>query len=220
VSDIFREINEEVRRDRFSQMVRRYWKYAAIAAVLAIGAAVAYVLIEQQADARREAEGARFMAALDELEQGSGDEAARAFSLLAAEGDAGYAAVAGLREAQALLDVGKRDAAVEAYDALSQLQTAEPLYRELAALFAAQLRFDLAPRSEIDERLSAVAQDGRPWRFLARELIALAALKAGDRAAARDGFAGLAEAAGATPALQARAAEMLELLGPAPGAGQ
>ena len=56
MSDIFREINEEVRRDRFSQMVRRYWKYAAIAAVLAIGAAVAYVLIEQQADARREAE--------------------------------------------------------------------------------------------------------------------------------------------------------------------
>jgi len=220
VSDIFREIDEEVRRDRFSQMVRRYWKYAAVAAILAVGAAVVSVVVEQQADARREAEGARFMAALGELELGYGDEAAMALSLLAAEGAEGYAALAGLREVQALLESGQRNAAVDAYDALSQSQRVEPLYRELAALFAAQLRFDLASRSEIDQRLSALAQDGRPWRFLARELIALAALKAGDRISARDGFADLAEAAGATPALQARAAEMLELLGPSPDGGQ
>lgn len=220
MSDIFREIDEEVRRDRFSKMVRRYWKYAAVTAVLAIGAAVAYVVVEQQEEARREAEGARFIAALDALEQGAGGEAATAFASLAAEGDTGYAAMAGLREAQALLDAGRRDAAVEAYDVLSRSQAVEPLYRELAALFAALLRFDLAPRSEIDQRLSALAQDDRPWRFLARELIALAALKAGDRTAARDGFADLAEAAGATPALRARAAEMLKLLGPAPGTGQ
>ena len=217
MSDIFREIDEEVRRDRLFRLWHRYWKIGAGVLVVILGGVVAYVILEQGAEARRQAEGAQFLAAIDDLEMGLATDSATAFAGLAAEGSEGYAALAGLRQAQALFAAGDRAGAVAVYEALSAESRVDPIYRELAALLAAQLRLDIAPRAEIEQRLAALAQEGRPWRYLARELMALAALKAGDRGAAREGYAALAEEVGVSPGLRSRATEMLTLLGPREG---
>jgi hypothetical protein len=193
VSHLFREVDEEVRRDRAIRLWRRYWKFVVAGAFLAILAAAAVVGWREYQEAQLRADGERFNQALSELEAGQAAAAADSFAGLASEGTAGYAVLARLREAEALVKAGDKEAAVVVYDRLADDGGADDVYRELAALYAAQLRIDKAPLDEIEQRLAPLATSGTPWRFLAQELLAVANLRAGRTEAARAALAGLAQ---------------------------
>ena len=57
--------------------------------------------------------------------------------------------------------------------------------QELAAVRAAMLLVDSAPLADVTARLEPLAQPGGAFRHSARELLALAALRANDAAAAK-----------------------------------
>ncbi len=63
-------------------------------------------------------------------------------------------------------------------------------------------------------RLEPLAADGNPWRYTARELQAVLALRSGDTARARELFTRLADDMDAPDSLRTRATEMLRALGP------
>ena len=212
MSDDFQEIEHEVRRDRLVALARRYWKYGAAVALVAIGAAVAVVVLGQQGEAARLKDAAAFRAALAEVEIGQDDKAAEAFHALAESSDSGYAVLSRLREAQLLAKAGQRVEAARVYDALAADSSTDPAYRDLARVLAAQLLVDSAPAAEIETRLKDLAEAG-PWRALARELMALAYYRAGDRAAARQLIEELADDPRVSASARARIREMLEILG-------
>ncbi|HXW27062.1 MAG TPA: tetratricopeptide repeat protein [Xanthobacteraceae bacterium] len=184
MSDIFREVDEEVRRERLEQLWKRYGNHA-IAAMIVVLAGIAgwrgYGYWEQRKAAES---GAAFEAASALADEGKHAEAQAAFAKLATDGTAGYRVLARFREA-GQLGLSDAKAAVGAYDALvADASLGRPL-QDLAAVRAGLLLVDTAPYEELRTRLEPLTAPDRPFRHSARELLALSAWRSGDNAAAR-----------------------------------
>jgi hypothetical protein len=187
VSDIFREVDEEVRRERLAQIWQRHSGLiiaAALLVVIAVGGWRGYEWWE----AKKAAEaGAAFEAAISLADQGKHAEAQAAFAKVAVEGSSGYRMLARFREAA---EAGRTDqaAAVKAYDALAADSSLGRPLQDLAAVRAGLLLVDTAPLADLNARLEPLTAPDRAFRHTARELLALAAWRTGDQAAAKRWF--------------------------------
>ena len=182
MSDFFREVSEDVRRDRAVDLVKRFqWLIAAIV-VLVIAATAAWRLYETRRRDADEAAGGRYQAALEAARTGKTAEAKTALAALATDGPAGYAALARLRAA----DLAAEDdaAAIAAYDALAAYGRADGSLRDLARFRAAMLRADGADAAAAEAQLKPLADASFPYHASVRELLALLALKRDDVTAA------------------------------------
>ncbi len=218
--NLLREIQEDLRREKFETLWKRYGSWligAAIAVVLAVAAFQAWRTWETS---RREARSADFIAA-ETLAQTDPAAAMDAFAALAARGSDGYAMLAGFREAALLAAQGRRDEAAVTYDRIAG-GSSEPLYRDLATLRAVAIRLGAgASGADLDTlatRLSPLSEDSNPWRHSARELSAALALQRGDVTGARELYTKLRDDVETPQGIRARAGEMIARLGPAPDA--
>ena len=211
MSDIFREIDEELRRDNFLKLWQRYWKYAiAAVAVLVVGTAVVTGWRQYQ-QGQRQAEGVRYQAALSLAQQGKDQEAAGAFASIAQDANAGRAVLAQFEEAALKIKSGDRDGALAIYDKIAADGSTDQAYRGLANLLAARLQLDKDPKGAA-ARIAPLTDAGNPWRASALELTAVAALDQGDTATARATYQHLADDLDAPQDARARAAEMVAAL--------
>src|SRR6266705_5954900 len=118
VSDIFREIDEELRRDNLLKLWSRYGKYVIAVALLALLIAGVVVAWREHQASERRAQGQRYSNALAMVREGKDGEAAKVFAVLAREGG-GYSLLAAFEEAELLAKSGDAKAAVVAYDRLA-----------------------------------------------------------------------------------------------------
>jgi hypothetical protein len=214
VSDIFQEVDEEVRREQFKKLWDRYGIYAILAAVLVVAGVAAWRGYGWW-EAKRAAEtGAAFEAAITLSESGKHQEAEAAFDRITAEGTSGYRRLARLREAAELAQFDPK-AAIAAYDAIAADAAAGPVIQDQAALRAAALLIDAGSFEEAQRRLEVPSGSDRTFRHTARELLVLAAWRAGDAATAKRWFDVITTDATTPPATRSRV-EMLMALGPAP----
>jgi hypothetical protein len=184
LTDIFQEVDEEVRREQLKKLWERYGAYliaACIVVVVGVGAWRGYEWWQAKQAALS---GAAFEQAVTLAESGKHAEAAAAFAKLSADGTAGYRVLARLREA-AELATTDRKAAVAAYDAIATDNRVGQVVQDLAAVRAGYLLVDSAPYSEILHRLESATVPDRAFRHSAREILALSAWKAGDTSAVR-----------------------------------
>ena len=75
--------------------------------------------------------------------------------------------------------------AIAAFEAVAKREKGDKLLTDYAALQAATLRVGAADFTEIENRLTPLMSDTSPWRYSARELLGLAAFKAGKTQEAR-----------------------------------
>lgn len=209
--DIFEEVDEDLRRDRALKIWQKYGNYIVAAAVAIVVATAAYVYWRDWDRKSREAEGARLVAAVDLMQQDQVDAAKDALSRLAKEGSTGYALLARFHEAAYLARKGDTAGAIAVYRTIAADSGVTSDLRQAATLFAVQHGIEQATPADVERDLAPLAQG--PWRYSATELQALAALKAGDIAKARDLYRSLADEPGAPVNLRGRAAEMLAALG-------
>lgn len=184
MSDIFREVDEEVRREQIQKIWDRYGLHI-IAAVVLFVAAIAGWRGYEWYEAKKAAEaGTAFEAAIQLSQDGKPEEAQAAFAKVAAEGTAGYRAISQIRAAT---ELGLRDpkAAVEAFDKLAADASLGPVLQDLAALRASMIMVDLGAYEDVRKRAEPLAGTDRAFRHTAREALMLAAWKAGDGAAAK-----------------------------------
>jgi hypothetical protein len=211
VSDIFREVDEEVRREQLKKLWDRYGNYVVAAAVLLV-AAVAAWRAYMWWEAKKAAEtGAAFEAATTLAEAGKRGEAEAAFAKIAADGTAGYRHLARMREAAELAHSDAK-AAIAAYDQITADRAIGPVLQDLAALRAAALLMDTGALAEVQRRLEPLAANDRTFRHTAREFLVLAAWRAGDTTAAKRWF-DLIMTDAQTPAATRSRVEMLMALG-------
>ncbi len=212
MSDIFREVDEEVRHERLFKLWRKYGNYvvaAFVAVALGVGGSVGW---KQYRLNQRLADGAEFAATLDLLSEGQPALAAERFAVLADDASAGYAALARLREAEALAAAGDTDGALAALERLAADDRADRALRDLAGLLTVLQMIDGGAPDALGQRLEPLMQDGSLWRASARELGGLLAFRRGETARAREIFTGLAADASAPAAVRGRAAEFLAIL--------
>jgi hypothetical protein len=187
VSDIFQEVDEEVRREKLKQLWERHSNLIvalALLVVLGVGGWRGYDWWETKKAAES---GEAFESAVLLAEGGKQAEAQAAFAKLAKEGSSGYRTLARFREAA---ELGRTDppAAIAAYAALAADSGLDRTSQDLAAVRGGLIMVDSAPLAEITARLEPLTAANRPFRHTARELLALAAWRAGDTAAAKRWF--------------------------------
>ena len=181
MSDIFREVDEEVRREQLKKLWERYGTYIVALAILfvaAVGAWRGYLWWQGKQAAEA---GTAYYAAMVLSETDKHQEAEAAFAKIAKEGTSTYRALGAMRAAA---ELGQRDpkAAVEALDALVKDRALDPVMQDLAALRAGYLLVDTASQDEIRRRIEPLSAADRPFRHSARLLLALAAWRANDAA--------------------------------------
>jgi hypothetical protein len=211
VSDIFREIDEELRRDNFLKLWQRYGRYVIALALALVIVTALFVGWRGYQLRQRQAEGVRYAEALNLASQGKTKDAADQFAAMAQGMSGGRAVLARLEEAALAAKGGDAAGAVALYDKIAADGSTEQVYRDLATLLAGRLMLDTDPKATT-ERLKALTDAANPWHPTALELTALAALKEGDKAGARTIYQKLADDLTAPSGLRARAAEMAAAL--------
>jgi hypothetical protein len=212
VSELFDEVDEEVRREQLKKLWDKYSIHIVGLALLII-AGVGGWRGYQYFEAKKAAEaGATFDRAIELSEQSKPAEAEAAFAELAAKAPGGYRTLARLRAAA---EVAKRDpqAAAKMYDEVAADRSVETPFQELARLRAAGLMLDSASYADMLQRLQPSTAPGATFRHSARELLALSAWRNGDTTAARKWLEAIAED-GETPAGLRSRAEALQALLP------
>jgi hypothetical protein len=213
VSDIFSEIDEEIRREQYKKLWDRY-QYLIIGVMLAVLIGIGGWRGYEWWQVRNASEfGAAFEAAVALSTDGKSAEAEAAFGKIAANGTPGYRPLASLRQAA---ELAKHDAkaAIAAYEKIASDNGVAVELRDLAGLRAGTLLIDAGPASDARAQLEPLTGDKRPYRHLARELLAVSAWKDGDMAAARR-WIDLISTDILTPAATRQRVEMLSALVPA-----
>jgi hypothetical protein len=207
-----REVQEEMRKERLTQVWERYGVIIAGAAVLLVVAVGGYKFIEYRSLNARELAGREFEAAAQLASKGKAQEAHQAFETVIKSAPSGYGTLARLRIAGAFAAEGKRDEAVAAYDGVQKDTGVDPLLRDFAAIQAALLRVDAAGWTEMQNRLKDLTNDTNAWRAPARELLGLAAMKGGQPDEARKAFEQILADGTAPPATAERARVLMTIL--------
>jgi hypothetical protein len=211
MSDIFREVDEELRRDQFARLWKRYGTAIIAVAVAIVAATAGVVAWNNWRQANAEAETARLVAAFQsgggEAGSDAGIAVADRLAAFAADAEEARARLARFREAALRAEAGQRDEAILIYDALASSGT-DPVYRDLAVLLGVMHRVDDGDPPELRARLRPLTAAGGAWRHTARELDAVLAVRAGDRAAAAALFEELSADESAPPGVRERASEL------------
>jgi hypothetical protein len=213
VSELFDEVDEEVRREQLKKLWDRYSIFIVAGALLVIAAVGGWRGYEYL-EAKKAAEaGAAFDAAVELSDQKKHAEAETAFTKLAATAPSGYRTLARMRAAA---EVANRDpqAAAKMYDDISNDRSVATTEQDLAKIRAAGLLLETTTYSNMLQRLEAATEPGATFRHTARELLALSALRVNDAAAARK-WLDLIANDGETPAgLRSRTEALQALLPP------
>jgi len=213
VSDIFREIDEELRRDNLMKLWRQYGRYVIIGVVVVLAIAAGIVAWRNHQLAERQATSVRYAAAMQLLREGKDADAAKVFDAVAREGS-GYGTLADFEAADLAVKSGDRKAAVAAYDRIAASSNLDAELRDVATLLSVMNSLgDTDPQAEIT-RLKPLTDAGNPWHATALELTASAQLQAGNKTAALDIYKQLADDQHAPEGVRSRAAELASALKP------
>jgi hypothetical protein len=213
VSELFDEVDEEVRREQLKKLWEKYSIYI-IAGMILIIAAVGGWRGYQYLEAKKAAEaGAAFDKAVELADANKHAEAEAAFADLVAKAPFGYRTLSRLRLAA---EIANRDApaAAKMYDEIAADRSVGVADQDLARIRAAQLLLETASYPNMKERLGAAAAPGATFRHTARELLALSAWRANDAAAARQWLDMIANDGETPPSLRSRAEALQALLPP------
>ncbi|KJC52067.1 hypothetical protein UB31_01590 [Bradyrhizobium sp. LTSP849] len=213
MSELFDEVDEEVRREQLKKLWDKYSIYF-IALMVLVVAAVGGWRGYQYLEAKKAAEaGAAFEKAVELSEQDKHTEAEAAFTDLAAKAPSGYRTLARLRAAA---EAAARDpkAAAKIYDDIAADRGVGGEWQDLAKIRAAGLLLDSAGYADMQQRLEASATPKSTYRHSAREMLALSAWRNNDMTAARKWLDAIAEDGETPPGLRSRAEALQALLPP------
>lgn len=212
MSDIFREVDEDLRHEQYKRLWDRFGTYVIGLAILIVVATAGWRLWEYWQERAASASGDRFMVALEIAAGGKHEDAIKALEAIVADGSGEYPVLARFRAAAEKAAAGDAKAAVSGFDAIVSTPGAPALVRDMARLRAALLLVDTAPVADLEVRIGQLAAVGNPWRHGAREVLGLAAWRTGDLETARKYYEEIAADQEKPADLQSRAQFMLALI--------
>jgi hypothetical protein len=210
--NFFREVTEDLRRDRAKALWDRYGSWAIGAAVAVVLATAGYVGYDYWVESRANRSGDAFSQALALANQGKSDEALAALETLENEGHGAYPVLARLRAATVLAEKKDFKGAVAEFDAVANDGSIPPAIRDMARLRAAFLLVDNGTYPDVSSRVETLTADTNPLRHSAREALGLSAWKEGRLSDALKLFEQISSDDGAPSNIRQRATIMAELI--------
>jgi hypothetical protein len=207
VSDIFREVEEDVRRERLEKIWNAYGNYIILAVVLLFAGIAGWQFWQRHELAERQKVSDAFIAAQRITNP---QAAASSFADLAKTGPKGYALMARLSQAGAMFASGQRSGAIDLYKQIAKDDNG--VIGSVARLRAAWALAETASRSDLADLLKPLDQPGNAWRLNAREVLAYADYRAMDTKAAMTKYSELAMDPESSEGLRSRAQAMAAFL--------
>ncbi|HTX49975.1 MAG TPA: tetratricopeptide repeat protein [Caulobacteraceae bacterium] len=209
--DLFDEVEEQLRSDRYRDLVRRAAPIAtAVLAAIVIGY-LGYWGLKTYQSRNVNAAAVAYQQGVDALGRNDQADAQRNFAAAAKAGAPGYKTLALMQEAGLDLTAGKTADAVSLYDEAAK-SAPSPILGDFASLRAAQVLIGTAPFTEVQQRLLPLADAKRPYSLYAREALAMAKLAAGRTAEARRDFSVLSVSIGVPDDMRERCQMAISLI--------
>jgi hypothetical protein len=184
VVDLFEEVEEQLRSDRYLTLARQIapWLTGLFAVVLVAWAGYWGYKIYQ--DRNLAVASSEYQQGVDALGQNDPTGAFSHFEAAAKAGAPAYKALALMQEGDLRQTAGKGDEAAKLFD---QAAEASPnhIFADLNRLKAALAIMDTAPFTQMQARLAPLTDTKRPYWLFAKEALAMAELQAGKTAEAR-----------------------------------
>ena len=206
VVDIFDEVEEDLRAERAEKLLKKYAGLLVALAVAVVAAAAGWQLWMRYQNKQDAAAASAFVAG-----QAGGD--AKALDQLATTGPEGYKTLARLAAAALKAKAGDMQGAESLWNAVTSDSSADSLLRDFASLMATGHDLDHGDPAELQSRLKPLALPANPWSALAREQLAVLALRQGKQEDARQMLQALTSDFAAPSGLRARASGLLAGLG-------
>jgi hypothetical protein len=219
MSDIFREVDEDLRHEQYKRLWDRFGPYVIGLAVLIVVVVGGWQVWEYWQERTAQATGDRFIAALALADAGDHQGAIAALDEIAADGSGLYPMLANFRSASEKAAAGDTEGAVAEFDSIAASSSTPDLIRPIARLRAALILVNTASPADLEDRIGDLAGTGEPWRHSAREILGLSAWRTGDMASARKYYEQIAADQEKPADLQDRAEFMLALIRARTGEG-
>jgi hypothetical protein len=210
LSDIFQEVEEDVRRERFEQIWKQYGDYIIAGVALIVIAIAGFELWQRYEENQRLKASETFIAAQQLAGTGNINQASAAFAVVAKDAPDGYVKMARLSQAGILDITGQHSEALMILKSLAKDDLG--LIGNIARIRAAWILAVDGPRSDMDSIIAPLTDPTSPWRFVAREVTAYADFHAGNTSKAQSEYQGLADDKGASDTTRQRAAAMAAFL--------
>ncbi|HEY8163795.1 MAG TPA: tetratricopeptide repeat protein [Methylocystis sp.] len=173
MSDIFHEVDEDVRRDKAAEFWRKYQTPIFVGAFLIVAATGAWSYYQDKRLKAAEEANARYVAAVALADEGKNAEAAAAFDAIAKDAPKGYAALARIRAAEARPDKAQ---ALAELSAIGEDPNVDKLSQEIALMRAALIVLEGDDRQKLERALGPLMLSTGAFRFSAQEWNGLDAL--------------------------------------------
>jgi hypothetical protein len=208
MSDIFNEVDEELRREKLEKLWKKYGSWLVAAAVAVVAVSGGTVLFRNWQEEQRVAQTAAIGEQVRALRAGPNEAAAKAMTALTGELDGGGQLLARLYAGGLQTSIGDKAQGAAFYAAIMNDASVDPAWRDAARFLSAFTQLDTGEPAALMTTLEPLTQDGNAWRHLAREATALLAWRAGDSTKALALAEALSKDADAPQALQTRATEL------------
>lgn len=208
-----REVDEALREEQMVEAVKRWAKPVGAGVALLLLALGGYMYWDRSVKAKAGSISERAILALDKLEGGQLDAAARDLAGLTGTGSDGNRAVAAMTLAAISLEQGKTDQAAKQFAAIAADPTMPKPFRDLATLREVSIRFDGMKPADVVARLKPLAVPGGAFFGSAGELTGMAYLDMGKPELAGPLFAQIAKDKNVPESLRSRTRKMAASLG-------
>jgi len=212
LGDIFQEIDEDLRRDRWEQVWKKYGQHLVAGAGAVVIATAGWVAWQEYTARQDVALTAALHGAMSRERAGNSAEAIAAFAAAADQGSDSQAALALFQEAALRAQNDDRDVALGIYLGLRGNESLDQPYRAMATIRAVELDLVNGDADRMLGWLGPLTDGASPWRHVAWELAALLQQRQGNLDAARNLFERLADDEESSATAKARAEAYLAQL--------
>lgn len=211
MSDVFREVEEELQQDRLKRSWQRYGPIAIGTVAIVLAGYAGWTWWQNNQLNQSQARTAQLLSASVLISEEPG-QAAEALAALG-QTTSPQAVLARLYEAGVQIDLEDRETAIALFNQVATDEDVDPIWQEVATLQSVALQIGSADADALLAMVDPLRAADRSFRYTAEELAASIALDRGDREAARLIFETLSQDAGAPSALRQRSLQMLSALG-------
>ena len=184
--DVFEQVEEELRSERYKRLARTWLPVLAGVLAVALVAALAWWGWQTYLTSQADKASAAYEQGVEAMQAGKPDAAKAAFAESAKAGG-GYKALALMQQAGIALSEKKTTEAVALFDEAAKVAK-DPILSDIAALKAVFLVMDTASLEDVQKRLEPLTNDKRPMAAFAQEALAMAQMQHGKTAEARQVF--------------------------------
>ncbi|MBX3482283.1 tetratricopeptide repeat protein [Phenylobacterium sp.] len=211
MTDLFEEVEEQLRSDRYKQFARTALPWMLGVAAAALIAVLGYWGWDTFRTRQTDKASEQYAQAMDAFVAGDREGAKTLWTEVSRSRSGAYQAMALMHLAADAERANDSAAAARLYDEAAKAAP-DAVLGDAARLKSAFALLDTAPLKDLEGRLKPLMDDGRPYRIQAREALAFAKLKAGDLQGARGDFQLISQSIDAQQGAQARAQAAIGLI--------